>query len=74
VTVVRVAAIIGVLGIVLNRLNVSLVAYNHNQPVRYWPSWMEIWVSVTLVLAGVLAFRWIVNRMPVLRPLPGAEH
>ena len=69
VTVVRVAAIIGVLGIVLNRLNVSLVAYNYNQPVRYWPSWMEIAVSLALVVAGVLAFRWIVNRMPVLRPM-----
>jgi Ni/Fe-hydrogenase subunit HybB-like protein len=69
VTVVRVAAILGVLGIVLNRLNVSLVAYNYNQAVRYWPSWMEIAVSLALVVAGVLAFRWIVNRMPVLRPL-----
>jgi Ni/Fe-hydrogenase subunit HybB-like protein len=71
---VRVAAAIAVVGIIVNRLNISLVAYNYNQAVRYWPSWMEVWVSVTLVLAGVLAFRWIVNRMPVLRPLPGAEH
>jgi len=66
---VRVAAAIAVVGIIVNRLNISLVAYNYNQAVRYWPSWMEVWVSVTLVLAGVLAFRWIVNRMPVLRPL-----
>ena len=71
---VRVAAAIAVVGIIVNRLNISLVAYNYNQAVRYWPSWMEVWVSVTLVLAGVLAFRWIVNRMPVLRPLPGVEH
>jgi Ni/Fe-hydrogenase subunit HybB-like protein len=71
---VRIAAAIAVVGIIVNRLNISLVAYNYNQAVRYWPSWMELWVSVTLVLAGVLAFRWIVNRMPVLRPLPGAEH
>jgi Ni/Fe-hydrogenase subunit HybB-like protein len=66
---VRIAAILGVLGIVVNRLNVSLVAYNYNQPVRYWPSWMEVSVSLALVLIGILAFRWIVNRMPVLRPL-----
>ncbi|HQR28955.1 MAG TPA: Ni/Fe-hydrogenase cytochrome b subunit [Anaeromyxobacteraceae bacterium] len=71
--VVRIAAIMGVLGIVLNRLNVSLVAYNYNQPVRYWPSWMEIAVSLALVVIGILAFRWIVNRMPVLRPMKGAE-
>ena len=69
VTVVRVAAILGVSGIVLNRLTVSLIAYNYHQPVRYWPSWMEISVSLALVVIGVLAFRWIVNRMPVLRPM-----
>ncbi|MEY2667456.1 MAG: hypothetical protein RJA59_94, partial [Pseudomonadota bacterium] len=76
VTLVRVAAILGVLGIVLNRLNVSLVAYNYNQPIRYWPSWMEIAVSLALVVAGILAFRWIVVRMPVLRPMKGqtGEH
>ncbi len=76
VTLVRAAAILGVLGIVLNRLNVSLVAYNYNQPIRYWPSWMEIAVSLALVVAGILAFRWIVVRMPVLRPMKGqtGEH
>ncbi|HYQ80849.1 MAG TPA: NrfD/PsrC family molybdoenzyme membrane anchor subunit, partial [Anaeromyxobacteraceae bacterium] len=74
VKVVRLAAALGVIGIVLNRLNVSLVAYNWNQAERYVPSWMEIWVSITLVTIGVLAFRWIVNRMPVLRPMPGSEH
>jgi Ni/Fe-hydrogenase subunit HybB-like protein len=76
VTVVRAAAIIGVVGIVVNRLNVALVAYNYNQSIRYWPSWMEIAVSLALVVAGVQAFRWIVNRMPVLRPMKGhaGEH
>ena len=38
VGVVRVAAVLGVLGIVLNRLNVSLIAYNWNLSQRYWPS------------------------------------
>jgi Ni/Fe-hydrogenase subunit HybB-like protein len=69
---VRIAAILGVLGIVVNRLNVSLVAYNWNQEVRYWPSWMELAVSLALVVIGILAFKWIVNRMPVLRPMKGA--
>jgi Ni/Fe-hydrogenase subunit HybB-like protein len=67
VRLVRIAAVIGVLGIVLNRLNVSVIAYNWNLPNRYVPSWMEVWISVTLVTIGVLAFRWIVNRMPILR-------
>jgi Ni/Fe-hydrogenase subunit HybB-like protein len=64
---VRVAAAFGVLGIVVNRLNVSIIAWEWGEPTHYLPSWMEIWVSITLVTLGVLAFRWIVNRMPVLR-------
>ena len=31
-------------------------------------------VSVTIVTIGVLTFRWIVNRMPVLREAPGYPH
>jgi Ni/Fe-hydrogenase subunit HybB-like protein len=71
VGIVRFAAVLGVVGIVVNRLNVSFIAYNYNQAVRYVPSWMEISVSIALVVIGILAFRWIVNRMPVLRPLDG---
>jgi Ni/Fe-hydrogenase subunit HybB-like protein len=67
---VRVAAVMGVLGIVLNRLNVSVIAYNWQKAVRYVPSWMEVMVSITLVTIGVLLFRWIVNRMPILREDP----
>jgi Ni/Fe-hydrogenase subunit HybB-like protein len=64
--VVRVAGVIAVLGIILNRVNVSMVAWDYGNPNHYLPSWMELWVSLTLVTIGVLAFRWIVNRMPVL--------
>jgi len=67
---VRIAGVLGVLGIAFNRLNVSVFAFNWHSPVRYVPSWMEIWVSVTLSLIGVLAFRWIVNRMPILKEDP----
>jgi Ni/Fe-hydrogenase subunit HybB-like protein len=70
VKLVRFAGVLGVLGIAVNRLNVSVLAFNWNQPVRYVPHWMEIWVSITLVTIGVLAFRWIVNRMPILREDP----
>jgi hypothetical protein len=28
---------------------------------------MEVWISMTLVTLGVVAFRWIVTRMPILR-------
>jgi Ni/Fe-hydrogenase subunit HybB-like protein len=70
VKMVRVAAVMTVVGIVLNRLNVSVIAYNWNAAVRYVPSWMEITVSVTLITLGVVAFRWIVNRMPIMSEDP----
>jgi len=59
-----------VLGVVVNRFNVSMIALNWNVTPRYVPSWMEIATSITLITMGVLLFRWIVNRMPVLSELP----
>ncbi len=66
VKLVRVASIVAVLGVVLNRLDVSIIAFNWKHPFTYFPSWMEIVGSVTIVTLGVVTFRWIVNRMPVL--------
>ena len=66
VKLVRVASIVAVLGVVLNRLDVSIIAFNWKQPFTYFPSWMELVGSVTIVTLGLVTFRWIVNRMPVL--------
>jgi Ni/Fe-hydrogenase subunit HybB-like protein len=79
VRVVRVAGFMGVLGIALNRLNVSVIAFNWKLPSaeRYVPHWMEIVVSVTLVVLGVQLFRWVVNRMPIMSEHPdyaGSEY
>jgi Ni/Fe-hydrogenase subunit HybB-like protein len=70
VWVARAAAVVTVAGIIVNRLNVSLVAMNWNVPDRYLPSSMEVLISVAIVTIGLLTFRWIVNRMPVLREHP----
>lgn len=59
-----------VLGIVVNRLNLSVITFNWNAAERYLPSAMEILISATIITIGVMAFRWIVNRMPVLRDDP----
>ncbi|MBP1605760.1 MAG: Polysulfide reductase, NrfD, partial [Acidobacteria bacterium] len=59
-----------VLGVVVNRLNVSVIAFNWNVTPRYVPSVMEILTTITLVTMGVTVFRWVVNRMPVLAELP----
>ncbi len=65
----RVAALLAVVGIVVNRLNVSIIAFNW-QAHTYVPKWSEVVVTITLVTALIVAFRWIVNRMPVLQEHP----
>jgi Ni/Fe-hydrogenase subunit HybB-like protein len=71
-TVVRVAAILSMLGIIINRLNYSVIAYKWYVPLnqRYIPSWMEIVITLAIILTEVWVFRWVVNRMPVIRKSP----
>ncbi|HSL23074.1 MAG TPA: Ni/Fe-hydrogenase cytochrome b subunit [Vicinamibacterales bacterium] len=70
VKLLRVVAGWTVLGVVVNRLNVSVIAMNWQVTPHYFPSWMEIVTTITIITAGVLAFRWIVNRMPILHEDP----
>jgi Ni/Fe-hydrogenase subunit HybB-like protein len=70
VKLVRWVAAWTVLGVVVNRLNISIVAMNWNVAERYVPNWMEVVTSLTIITVGVLVFRWIVSRMPVLREHP----
>jgi len=64
-----------VLGIIVNRLNISVVAFNWHLPSseRYYPHWMEIVISVFLVTVGIIVFRFIVTRMPILYSHPDYE-
>lgn len=66
------AAAWSVLGVVINRLNVSIIAFNWYLPSadRYFPHWMEIAISIFLVTAGIIAFRVIVTMMPIFYEHP----
>lgn len=68
----RWASVVAILGIVLNRLNISLVAFNWNLPSaqRYFPSWMEIATSIFIITIGVVAYRFIATHMPILYEHP----
>lgn len=66
----RIAAIITIVGIVLNRLNVSIIAFRWDAAVRYYPSWMEVVISMTIILIQIWIFRWVINRLPVLNDGP----
>ncbi len=73
---VRFTSVLTVLGIILNRLNVSVFTFQWDFKDRYFPSWMEFAVTITIITVGLITFRWIVNRMPVLHdhPLYPADH
>lgn len=67
---VRIAAILTMLGIIINRLNVTVIGFQWDMPVRYIPSWMEIVITLTVIFTEIWIFRWVINRMPVLRESP----
>lgn len=70
VKLVQATAVLALIGVVVNRVNVCLVAFNWNSPGGHLPTWMELVISLTIITLGVLTFRWIVNRMPVLYEHP----
>lgn len=68
--VTRWTALLTVVGIVLNRINTSIIAFNWNAPERYYPLWTEVVITIGIITMGVLTFRWIVNRMAILYDHP----
>jgi len=70
VGVVQFTAILTLLGIILNRFNVSLIALNWNLPHRELIHWKEVVIVIAVVTIEILVYRWIVTRMPILREHP----
>ena len=70
ISMIKIAAILTILGVILNRLNVSIIGFRWEMAVRYVPSWMEVVVSLTVIFMQIWIFRWIINRLPVLRESP----
>lgn len=69
-TMIKIAAIITILGVILNRLNGSIIGFRWDAAVRYVPSWMEVVVALAVIFTQIWIFRWVINRMPVLRDSP----
>ena len=63
--IIKIAAILALIGIVLNRLNISFITFNWYADVHYYPSWQEIVVTLMIIFTEIWIFRWIVTRMPV---------
>lgn len=72
---IKFAAVLTVIGVVINRFNVSLVAFNYQLPAdqKYFPYWMEFVISIFVVTLIITAYRFICTFMPVLREHPDYE-
>lgn len=68
--IIKLAAFITMIGIILNRLNVTVIGFRWDAVSPYYPSWMEIVVTLTVLFVEIWVFRWIVTRLPVLRDSP----
>jgi hypothetical protein len=53
------------LGIILNRMNVSVISFNWYADVHYFPTWQEIVVTLMVIFSEIWVFRWCITRMPV---------
>jgi Ni/Fe-hydrogenase subunit HybB-like protein len=67
---VRIAAGISIIGIILNRLNISTFTYQWYEGMIHFPTWMELVVSIAVIFVQIIVFRWIVRRMPVYSEPP----
>jgi Ni/Fe-hydrogenase subunit HybB-like protein len=67
---IKVAAVLTMLGVILNRLNVTVIGFRWDAAIRYIPTWMELAVTLAVIFTEIWIFRWVINRMPVLRESP----
>jgi len=70
ITMIKIAAFLTIIGVIMNRLNVSIIGFRWDAAVRYVPSWMEVVVALAVIFTQIWIFRWVINRMPVLRDSP----
>ncbi|MBN2364615.1 MAG: Ni/Fe-hydrogenase cytochrome b subunit [Calditrichaeota bacterium] len=62
-----------IIGFVMNRLNVAITGMESYAAADYFPSWMEISVTMMVVALGFAAFRMAVKHLPIFeREKPAA--
>jgi len=67
---IKLASIITIIGIIINGLNVTVIGFRWDMEIRYVPSWMGVVVTLAVIFTELWIFRWVINRMPVLRESP----
>ena len=64
------ASAVTVMGFITHRINVSITALERSTGTHYVPKWSEMAVTIMLVAAAVIAFRWAVLHLKIF---PRAE-
>ncbi|MDQ7850358.1 MAG: Ni/Fe-hydrogenase cytochrome b subunit [Armatimonadota bacterium] len=59
------AATLVVLGVLLNRLNVAITGMLAGSHATYVPAWTEVVVTLGITSAGILAYLWVAEHLPV---------
>lgn len=70
ILLIKIASIITMIGIIINRLNVTVIGFRWDAVNQYYPTWKEIVVTLTVIFVEIWIFRWVINRLPVLRESP----
>ncbi|MDX2415542.1 MAG: polysulfide reductase NrfD [Bacteroidales bacterium] len=70
IKLIRIAALVTMIGIIINRLNVTVIGFKWDAVNPYVPSWQEIVVTLTVLSIEYWIFRWVIRRLPVLRESP----
>ena len=70
VGLVRFTAFFTIIGLAINRFNISLIALNWQLPHRVFFYWKEFIIVIAIITIEILVYRWIVNRMPVYKEHP----
>ncbi|PWB52145.1 MAG: hypothetical protein C3F06_09000 [Candidatus Methanoperedenaceae archaeon] len=70
VKLIQVTGVFTMIAIILNRFNLTLITFNYQLPNRELFFWKEALVVISVIIIEILIYRWIINRMPVLRDHP----
>ena len=70
VKLIQVTGVLTMIAIILNRFNLTLITFNYQLPHRELFFWKEALVVISVIIIEILLYRWIINRMPVLRDHP----
>lgn len=70
ILLIKIASIVTMVGIILNRLNITVIGFKWDAATHYVPSWMEIVVTLTVLFVEIWIFRWVIRRLPVFGDSP----